>query len=133
MAQKEIFVSQVLQTVSDTSQISLQKRHALHLEKGEDAILQLELALRRIQERKYRLNGLPVPTSGQTIALVSSKERIRPWDYIRMAYKLCKALVVAAILWICIIGQPMKLVEGLYQGFVHGWSSQCKDGFKCDH
>lgn len=49
------------------------------------------------------------------------------------ALKITVAIILALCLaWIFIIGQPMKLVEGIVQVVKCGWDSEVENGFTCD-
>lgn len=61
------------------------------------------------------------------------------WPSLSRILWVCKLLVLLGVLWVCVMGRPYVLFiefpvdvwHGLYQGFVHGWFSECADWYTC--
>lgn len=54
------------------------------------------------------------------------------FNYRRLITRFCKVLCVPVIGYLFLIASPEKIAQGLYQGLVHGWSSECSDWFRCN-
>jgi len=72
--------------------------------------------------------GLLKTSSKITTGISSSDLAFR---YLRLLKKGCKVLICALILYYAAYAQPDLLFKGLYQGFAHGWQSECYDWYKC--
>lgn len=109
---------------------------AMSLDQSVSCLLKLLEAVRAAQRphchasHERYLNQTALTSSSTGTAVVSSLA----YSYFRLLKRFCKALIMAAILWIFLMGQPDKLLslpQGLYQGFVHGWDSRCADWWTC--
>jgi hypothetical protein len=54
------------------------------------------------------------------------------WSYLRLPIKICKAILIASLVWIFLIGQPKQLWLGAVQILNCGWSSEVENVYTCD-
>jgi hypothetical protein len=115
----------------DTSRKLLQTEVSRLKERDEVNIARLEQVLKSFRSKARHFHAQHELPLDQTPASSFAKEKTRSYNHIRMLWRVCKAVLIALVLWVCIAGQPLKLAEGLYQGVVFGWDSECKDGWTC--
>lgn len=73
----------------------------------------------------------PLPTHHQTLHPTVSIPN-QPYPYLRdFAYR-CKVVLCLYAFYVCIFGQPEKLVEALVQGFHCGWTSRVNNVWTCE-
>lgn len=71
------------------------------------------------------------PSEARPALSVPKLKTSPPWIYFRRIRKLCKVLLTLYVMYLVLFGQPQYIFQGLYQGFVHGWDSECADWYRC--
>lgn len=96
--------------------------------------LALEPEVLALQKPRYR--DQHAPSSGLVrLPYVAMETFDWACTYLRRVFGVGKVIllwvVVVVICWITLVGQPMRLVEGVFQGLHCGWSSQVEDVWNC--
>jgi hypothetical protein len=79
-----------------------------------------------------RYSPLRVDLREESSVSIGSKDfDCQPSTKSRKFKTFCKVLLLAYVFYWFSVGQPDLFFKGIYQGFVHGWQSECSDWYSC--